>query len=81
MFETVKLSRVDYFSSNKQYKLSEVPSFCYSIWDYDQDPRVMAMHKYIHPRNIYRKPPDFAELAEMYPDFKAVTKLVGRTAC
>lgn len=28
----------------------------------------------MHPRNIYRKPPDFKELALVYPDFRKVAK-------
>ncbi|KAF7278510.1 U6 small nuclear RNA (adenine-(43)-N(6))-methyltransferase [Rhynchophorus ferrugineus] len=35
----------------------------------------MSMNKYMHPRNIYHKPPDFKELAVTYPEFKQYVKL------
>ncbi|KAK9871833.1 hypothetical protein WA026_014290 [Henosepilachna vigintioctopunctata] len=30
----------------------------------------MSMNKYMHPRNIYIKPPNFKELAILYPEFR-----------
>ncbi|CAH0751515.1 unnamed protein product [Diatraea saccharalis] len=35
----------------------------------------MAMNNYMHPRNIYKTPPDFAKLAENYPEFKCISKM------
>ncbi|UYV66930.1 METTL16 [Cordylochernes scorpioides] len=35
----------------------------------------MTFNKYIHPRNIYRKPPDFQQLAIKYPDFQKHVKI------
>uniref|UniRef100_A0A1B6HF26 U6 small nuclear RNA (adenine-(43)-N(6))-methyltransferase n=2 Tax=Homalodisca liturata TaxID=320908 RepID=A0A1B6HF26_9HEMI len=37
----------------------------------------MSLNKFMHPRNKYRKPPDFKALAAKYPDFN---KLVKRDA-
>ncbi|KAB0792644.1 hypothetical protein PPYR_14603 [Photinus pyralis] len=31
----------------------------------------MAMNKYMHPRNIYKKPPNFKQLAVDYPEFRS----------
>lgn len=30
----------------------------------------MALNKFMHPRNIYRKPPDFKQLAADWPEFR-----------
>ncbi|XP_014474028.1 PREDICTED: methyltransferase-like protein 16 homolog [Dinoponera quadriceps] len=40
----------------------------------------MHVKKYIHPRNKYKKPPDYKKLAIMYPEFRkvAVTDLTGK---
>ncbi|CAF4934302.1 unnamed protein product [Pieris macdunnoughi] len=35
----------------------------------------MAMNKYMHPRNIYRIPPDFKKLADIYPQFSSICRL------
>ncbi|VEN63987.1 unnamed protein product [Callosobruchus maculatus] len=35
----------------------------------------MAMNKYMHPRNIYKTPPDFKQLGEQFPEFKEFLKL------
>jgi len=35
----------------------------------------MSMNKYMHPRNIYKTPPNFKELALKYPEFKKHIKL------
>ncbi|XP_060521193.1 U6 small nuclear RNA (adenine-(43)-N(6))-methyltransferase [Cylas formicarius] len=35
----------------------------------------MSMNKYMHPRNIYKKPPDFQQLALGYPEFRKYVKL------
>lgn len=34
----------------------------------------MSMNKYMHPRNIYKNPPDFKELALCFPEFKQFVK-------
>lgn len=34
------------------------------------------MNRYMHPRNIYKKPPNFAQLAEKYPEFRRLASLV-----
>lgn len=34
-------------------------------------------NRFMHPRNIYRKPPDFTELAKNYPEFAAVVQKVS----
>lgn len=34
-------------------------------------------NRYMHPRNIYRKPPDFTDLAKNYPEFAAVVQKVS----
>lgn len=34
------------------------------------------MNKFIHPRNIYKKQPDFKELRLEYPEFRDVSTLV-----
>lgn len=36
----------------------------------------MALNKYMHPRNIYKEPPDFAKLAKQYKDFSDIAKVV-----
>ena len=36
----------------------------------------MSQNKYMHPRNIYRTPPNFKELAISYPDFRKYAKQV-----
>ncbi|CAH0585647.1 unnamed protein product [Chrysodeixis includens] len=33
----------------------------------------MALNKYMHPRNIYKTPPDFEKLASIYPEFSAIS--------
>ncbi|XP_045517927.1 U6 small nuclear RNA (adenine-(43)-N(6))-methyltransferase isoform X1 [Pieris brassicae] len=35
----------------------------------------MAMNKYMHPRNIYKIPPDFKKLAHSYPQFSSICRL------
>ncbi|XP_055376277.1 U6 small nuclear RNA (adenine-(43)-N(6))-methyltransferase [Condylostylus longicornis] len=35
----------------------------------------MSRNLYMHPRNIYKDPPDYVELAIKYPNFRAVSKL------
>ncbi|CAH1985585.1 unnamed protein product [Acanthoscelides obtectus] len=35
----------------------------------------MSMNKYMHPRNIYKTPPDFKQLAAQFPEFKGFLKL------
>lgn len=37
-----------------------------------------AINKQMHPRNIFRQPPDYTELAIKYPEFRRVCKLVSR---
>ncbi|KAH9629478.1 hypothetical protein HF086_015808 [Spodoptera exigua] len=34
----------------------------------------MALNKYMHPRNIYKIPPDFGKLSVLYPEFAAISK-------
>lgn len=36
----------------------------------------MALNNYMHPRNVYKTPPDFAKLAKIYPEFSSVTIMV-----
>lgn len=33
----------------------------------------------MHPRNIFKQPPDYTELAIKYPDFRKVCRLVSET--
>ncbi|KAM3965181.1 U6 small nuclear RNA (adenine-(43)-N(6))-methyltransferase [Aphomia sociella] len=35
----------------------------------------MAMNRFMHSRNIYKIPPDFAKLAKMYPEFHNISKM------
>ncbi|CAH2096119.1 unnamed protein product [Euphydryas editha] len=35
----------------------------------------MALNKYMHPRNIYKTPPDFSKLAKTYKEFSDVAKV------
>ncbi|XP_072949317.1 U6 small nuclear RNA (adenine-(43)-N(6))-methyltransferase [Epargyreus clarus] len=35
----------------------------------------MALNKFMHPRNIYKIPPDFAKLAESFKEFSEVAKV------
>ncbi|XP_067010726.2 U6 small nuclear RNA (adenine-(43)-N(6))-methyltransferase [Anabrus simplex] len=35
----------------------------------------MSLNKFMHPRNIYRKPPNFKELAIKYPEFRECVKV------
>ncbi|XP_023015508.2 U6 small nuclear RNA (adenine-(43)-N(6))-methyltransferase [Leptinotarsa decemlineata] len=35
---------------------------------------MMAVNKYMHPRNIYKSPPDFKQLALEFPDFRQYVK-------
>lgn len=37
---------------------------------------VSRMNKYIHPRNIYKKQPDFKELRLEYPEFRDISTVV-----
>lgn len=39
----------------------------------------MAMNKFMHPRNIYNTPADFAKLAEEFEEFRAIAKTVSWT--
>ncbi|XP_046680018.1 U6 small nuclear RNA (adenine-(43)-N(6))-methyltransferase-like [Homalodisca vitripennis] len=34
----------------------------------------MSLNKFMHPRNVYRKPPDFKALAIKYPEFRKYAK-------
>lgn len=36
----------------------------------------MSQNKYMHPRNIYKNPPDFKQLAISYPEFRKFAKQV-----
>ena len=36
----------------------------------------MSQNKYMHPRNIYKNPPNFKLLAISYPEFRKFTKQV-----
>lgn len=38
---------------------------------------IMAMNRFMHPRNIYNTPADFGKLAEEFEDFRAITKTVS----
>lgn len=33
-------------------------------------PKVPALNKFMHPRNPYRTPPSFKQLATVYPEFR-----------
>ncbi|XP_034832389.1 U6 small nuclear RNA (adenine-(43)-N(6))-methyltransferase [Maniola hyperantus] len=35
----------------------------------------MALNKFMHPRNIYKTPPDFAKLAKTYEEFSDIAKV------
>lgn len=35
----------------------------------------MALNKYMHPRNKYKKPPNFSDMALKYPEFLKISKL------
>ncbi|CAK1551139.1 unnamed protein product [Leptosia nina] len=35
----------------------------------------MAMNKYMHPRNVYKDPPNFNKLATTYPEFAGVSRM------
>lgn len=35
------------------------------------------MNKFMHPRNIYKTPPDFKQLAIDYEDFRSISKIVN----
>lgn len=37
----------------------------------------MSLNRYMHPRNIYRKPPDFTNLAIEFPEFLNVSSVVS----
>lgn len=37
----------------------------------------MALNNFMHPRNIYKTPPDFGKLAKTYPEFFSICKMVG----
>lgn len=37
----------------------------------------MAMNKFMHPRNGYNTPADFAKLAEEFEEFKSIVKTVS----
>lgn len=39
--------------------------------------KIMSLNKFMHPRNIYRRPPDFKILAIKYPEFRKHAKQVG----
>lgn len=36
----------------------------------------MAMNKFMHPKNMYKVPPDFTELALEFPEFQIISKIV-----
>lgn len=36
----------------------------------------MSVNKYMHPRNIYKKPPDFKQMAIDFPEFRQHIKQV-----
>lgn len=40
----------------------------------------MSMNIYMHPRNIYKIPPDFTQLAVKYPEFREVGVLVRNSS-
>nr|XP_021185550.2 U6 small nuclear RNA (adenine-(43)-N(6))-methyltransferase [Helicoverpa armigera] len=35
----------------------------------------MALNKYMHPRNIYKTPPDFGNLSKLFSEFSAISKV------
>lgn len=37
----------------------------------------MAMNSFMHPRNPYRNPPDFTQLAIAYPEIRNIGTLVS----
>lgn len=37
----------------------------------------MALNKYMHPKNIYRTPPDFKDLAIKYSEFREYANQVS----
>lgn len=36
----------------------------------------MSLRKFMHPRNKYKKIPDFKELALLYPEFRDIANIV-----
>lgn len=36
----------------------------------------MSMNNFIHPRNVYRNPPDFTQLALAYPELREFGTMV-----
>lgn len=41
----------------------------------------MSMNQYMHPRNIYKKPQNFKELAIEFPEFRKYVKQVSHINC
>lgn len=39
----------------------------------------MSMNRFMHPRNIYKTPPNFKQLAIEYPEFREHVKQVSST--
>lgn len=42
----------------------------------ETDQAKMSLNKFMHPRNIYRTPPDFKQLAIEFAEFRNVSKMV-----
>lgn len=36
----------------------------------------MSVNRFMHPRNIYKTPPDFNQLAIDYEEFRRISKMV-----
>lgn len=41
----------------------------------------MSLNKFMHPRNLYRTPPNFKELAINFPEFRQFAKQVKYNFC
>lgn len=44
---------------------------------YEKAVSTMAMNKFMHPRNIYNTPADFAKLSDEFVEFRSVAKTVS----
>lgn len=37
----------------------------------------MALNKFMHPRNIYKTPPDFENMTKIFSEFSGIAKMVS----
>lgn len=64
-------------SQSKRFALEIGLSICLFFRWFQFDLFIMAMNKFMHSKNVYNTPANFAQLAEEFEDFRAIAKTVN----